>query len=333
MNQQALQDELETTSRRRFMSSICTSVAAGYATVAVGALGCSTDKKGPQFKTDLVVGQRGLSEGRFQKPRAIAIDPKTQQLYVIDKTARIQVFDADGVYLRGWETPMIEQGKPTGISIDVDGTILVADTHYFRFLFYTPNGELLEEKTIGGINGPDPGQFAFVTDIVRAKTGEYILGEYGEFDRIYKYSSDGKYITRFGQSGEEPLQFRRPQSLAIDEQGLLWIADDCNHRIQVLDWRGEHPELVKVFGSEGADAGQLKHPRSIALTQGHVIVSEYGNHRVQKFDRDGNSVAIWGSVGRGLGELIDPWAIAVDALERVYVVDSGNNRVQRFRFT
>jgi DNA-binding beta-propeller fold protein YncE len=333
MNQQAPQDEPETTSRRRFMSSICTSMSAGFAAGAFGSLGCSTDKKGPQFKTDLVVGQRGLSEGRFQKPRAIAIDPSTQQLYVIDKTARIQVFDADGTYLRGWETPMIEQGKPTGISIDLDGTILVADTHYFRFLFYTPNGELLENKTIGGINGPDPGQFAFVTDIVRAKSGEYILGEYGEFDRIYKYSSDGKYITRFGESGEEPLQFRRPQSLAIDEQGLLWVADDCNHRIQVLDWRGDRPELVKIFGTEGSEAGQLKHPRSIALTPGHVIVSEYGNHRVQKFDRDGNSIAIWGSVGRGIGELIDPWAVAVDTRERVYVVDSGNNRVQRFRFT
>ncbi|MCE3015014.1 MAG: hypothetical protein ACK56W_01730 [Pirellula sp.] len=333
MNPQAPLEVLEKTSRRRFMSLMCRTVSAGYAAVILGVLGCSTDRKGPYFKTELVVGQRGLSEGRFQKPRAIAIDPSSQQLYVIDKTARIQVFDADGTYLRGWVTPMIEQGKPTGISIDVDGTILVADTHYFRFLFYTPDGELLESKTIGGINGPDPGQFAFVTDIVRAKTGEYFLGEYGEFDRIYKYSSDGKYIARFGVSGEEPLQFRRPQSLAIDEQGFLWVADDCNHRIQVLDWRGDRPELVKVFGSEGADAGQLKHPRSIALTPGHVIVSEYGNHRVQKFDRDGNSVAIWGSVGRGLGELIDPWAVAVDSLERVYVVDSGNNRVQRFRFS
>ncbi|MEP6169545.1 MAG: hypothetical protein ABJ208_12650, partial [Rhodopirellula bahusiensis] len=48
---------------------------------------------------ELVWGRRGLSDGRFLKPRAMAIDPD-DQLYIVDTTGRIQVFDVDGQHLR-----------------------------------------------------------------------------------------------------------------------------------------------------------------------------------------------------------------------------------------
>ena len=42
-----------------------------------------------------VWGRRGISDGRLQKPRAMAID-RQDHLYIVDMTARIQVFDTDG---------------------------------------------------------------------------------------------------------------------------------------------------------------------------------------------------------------------------------------------
>lgn len=283
------------------------------------------------YRVDAIIGQRGMADGRFQKPRAIAID-RDNRCYVVDKTGRIQVFDEEGVFVRGWRTPEIEQGKPTGLSIDRDGSLIVADTHYFRFLFYTPAGELLEERTIGGIHGSGPGKFAFVTDAVRLPTGELIFGEYGEFDRIHKYSPDGEYLASLGEHGREPLQFSRPQSLSVDANGWLWVADACNHRVQVIDWMGNTPRCIRVFGEEGAGPGQFKYPYSLALYGEDVLVSEYGNHRVQRLDPNGKSLASWGQAGSKLGELNQPWAIAVDPQGRIYVVDSGNNRIQRFRF-
>lgn len=283
-------------------------------------------------KPDLIFGQTGLADGRFQKPRAIAIDQK-DQIFVLDKTGRVQMFDEFGKFIRGWRTPEIESGKPTGITIDVDGTVMVADTHYYRFLFYTTQGRRLEERTIGGSSGPDPGQFAFVTDIVRSPTGEYYCSEYGEFDRINKYSSDGQFIDRMGEHGTAPLQFSRPQSLAVDNDCLLWVADACNHRLQVIDWRDSKPRSVAVIGEQGKAPGQFQFPYGMILSKdGSVIVSEFENHRVQRLDRNGKSISIWGNAGRGPGELVWPWAIAEDSRNRVYVVDSGNNRVQRFRF-
>jgi DNA-binding beta-propeller fold protein YncE len=296
--------------------------------------GCVSNRSGNDGSADLVIGQRGLSDGRFQKPRVMAISP-ADEIYIIDKTARIQVFNLAGEFLRGWKTPEGANGKPTGASIDpVTGNLLVADTHYFRFLTYTPDGELLFDKTIGGVNGSEPGQFGWVTDIARAPDGTLYLAEYGEFDRIYKYSSDGQYIDRFGEHGDGPLQFSRPQTLAVDDDGLLWISDACNHRIQVVDWRDATPRSIAILGGEGTEPGQLMYPYGMKLiSENRVLVSEFGGHRVQCWRRDGTPISSWGMPGSAAGQLNQPWAVDTDSRGRVYVVDSGNNRVQRFSLT
>jgi hypothetical protein len=57
-------------------------------------------------RLEAVWGRLGTSEGRFQKPRAIAID-RHDHLYIVDMTARIQVLTTDGQFLRQWPTPII----------------------------------------------------------------------------------------------------------------------------------------------------------------------------------------------------------------------------------
>ena len=182
---------------------------------------------------------------------------------------------------------------------------MVADTHYYRVLTYTPKGELLTHATLGGTMGQGPGEFGFVTDVVRDAAGNYYVSEYGEFDRIQKFSPDGKFIAAMGRPWHRtPGQFMRPQHLEFDADGLLWVADACNHRIQVFDRRGK---LVKMWGTQGSEPGQLQYPYCLVLDgKGHVYVCEYGNHRVQKFTLDGKSVACWGSEGRKPGQLNQP---------------------------
>ncbi len=317
--------------RRAVLSSLC---AAGIlATLGMSFSGCLSQvsqSTTQDLEADLIWGRLGLSEGRFQKPRAMAIDAN-QEIYIVDKTGRIQVFDTEGQFLRLWNTPAIEMGKPTGLGIDRDGNLMVADTHYFRILFYTPEGELLKEKTIGGSLGPNVGQFAFVTDVVQDREGNFYISEYGEFDRIQKYSSTGEFICRFGESGNEPLQFSRPQSLGIDSVGNLWITDACNHRIQIVRCEGDRPELLGIIGSQGVEPGRLRYPYGMWLNdRDEAIVVEYGNHRIQKWSLDGQSLGVWGMVGKKAGQFLQPWAVVQDSKQRLFVLDTGNERVQRF---
>jgi DNA-binding beta-propeller fold protein YncE len=285
----------------------------------------------PPGKPDLVWGRRGLTDGRFQKPRAMAIDTQ-DQLYIVDMTGRIQVFTADGQFLRAWQTPQSANGKPCGLSFDRSGNLMVADTHYFRVLFYTPKGHQLEDQTIGGVCGQKPGEFNFVTDCVQDSQGNYYVAEYGEYDRIQKFSPDRQFLLQWGGHGDQPGQFSRPQSLAIDEQDHVWVADACNHRLQIFDATGRRAQLLQTWGSHGDQPGQLSYPYGLLLdAQGYVYVTEYGNHRVQKFSRDGTSLGLWGTHGRRPGEFYQPWALVQDSQRRLHVLDSYNHRVQRIR--
>ena len=60
------------------------------------------------------------------------------------------------------------------------------------------------------------------------------------------------------------------------------------------------------------------------------IVTDTGNHRIEKFDKEGNFITQWGGYGNGDGQFNFPYGIAVDARGSVFVVDSGNTRVQQF---
>ena len=53
-----------------------------------------------------------------------------------------------------------------------------------------------------------------------------------------------------------------------------------------------------------------------------------GNNLVQKFNSSGTWSLQWGGVGTGNGLFSNPTGIAIDGSNNVYVVDSGNNRVQ-----
>ncbi len=289
-------------------------------------LGCKRDEHAQIGRLVQVWGRSGVSDGRFQKPRAIAIDSR-DQIYIVDMTARIQVFDTSGRFLRKWQTPAWDVGKPAGLGTGRDGNLLVADTHYSRILVYSPQGRLL--RTIPMPETTDQGVFRLVRDVVQDSQGNYYASEAGEFDCIRKFSPQGQYQGQWGGRGSAPGEFSRPESLALDAQDHIWVADACNHRIQVFDPDGR---LLACWGRQGSAPGELYYPYDLVVTpDGFVYVCEYGNHRVQKFTIEGRSLGCWGREGRAEGELFNPWGLVQDGEGNIYVLDSNNHRVQVVR--
>jgi DNA-binding beta-propeller fold protein YncE len=318
-------------SRRQLLKS------AAIGTCALAA-GCIQSHQPQAGRLEKVWGVAGTLPGQFFRPRAVAID-KDDLLYIVDMTPQIQVFTGDGQFIRGWQTPHFEHGRPSGLACDNDGNLLVCDTHYFRVLAYTPQGKLLDDKTIGGTCGNGNGEFQFVTDAAQDAEGNYYVAQYGEYDRIQKFTPDRKFVLSWGEHGHELGQFLRPQKMVIDKSGLVWVTDACNHRIQVFDVRSGAAKVVKSWGQQGHEPGQLNFPYDILLDDaalagrdgGHVYLCEFGNHRVQKFTTEGQFVGSFGHNGRREGELDQPWGIACDSKHRMFVLDTYNHRVQRFR--
>jgi DNA-binding beta-propeller fold protein YncE len=115
-----------------------------------------------------------------------------------------------------------------------------------------------------------------------------------------------------------------------------------NHRIQKFDtstnvlpqllakWGGS-PEAGHASSPLAQEAGQLRSPWGITVDgAGDVYVSDTGNHRIEKFDKEGNFITQWGGFGNGKGQFNFPYGIAVDARGSVFAVDSGNTRVEQF---
>src|SRR5438309_4061624 len=112
--------------------------------------GCQHDEP------ELVWGRKGTQPGDLVRPRAVAIDAD-DHLYIVDFTARIQAFDRDGHFLDlCWTTPDYRNGRPSGLSIDRDGNLLVSDSHYHCWRIYSRDGK--ELRVYGGKAGSGPGR-------------------------------------------------------------------------------------------------------------------------------------------------------------------------------
>jgi pimeloyl-ACP methyl ester carboxylesterase len=94
-------------------------------------------------------------------------------------------------------------------------------------------------------------------------------------------------------------------------------------------------EFVRRWGSPGTGDGQLGESSfGIACDSlGFVYVADTSNHRIQKFTPEGEFVTKWGQYGYGNGEFRDPWSIAIDSRDFVYVHDTASSfapMVQKF---
>jgi DNA-binding beta-propeller fold protein YncE len=127
-----------------------------------------------------------------------------------------------------------------------------------------------------------------------------------------------------GCHGTQPLQFVCPQQVWVASDGVVFVADFGNRRVQLLS-----PDL-SFLGVIGA--GQLDGPLGVCANADIVVVSELESHRLSVFNRgDGALRARFGCRGSGDGQLCFPVGLCFTSHDRhVAVADSENDRVSVF---
>jgi len=295
------------------------------------------------LRVTVAFGEPGRASGQFVVPRAIDSDGKT--LWIVDKSGGVQHLDAEGKYLGRFTLDRHDKGFPCGITCGPDGLIYVADTHENRVSVWRPVGDGNAEMIDAwGTYGTGPGEFIYPTDVVVVAGADgvtperFYVAEYGGNDRISVFDGDHRFLFAIGHEGvgQTPgaVELRRPQSIEFDAiQRRLVVTDAINHRIGILELDGTPVRWIgRNGGGPGNALGEFAYPYGLELlTDGRALVAEYGNNRVQLVDLEsGAGLAIYGESGRGKGQLVTPWGVAVMG-ETAYVLDTGNARVQGFR--
>ena len=113
-------------------------------------------------------------------------------------------------------------------------------------------------------------------------------------------------------------EFNFCNGLCVSEDGLLYVCDTDNSRIQVLD---RDLQFVRCFGSRGAAPGQFNYPNTIDFdASGHIYMTDSWNHRIQCLTADGDPIRCIGREGSGPGEFTRPNILEVVGVH-IFVTD------------
>lgn len=247
---------------------------------------------------------------------------------------------------------------PNAVAVDDQGTVYVADTNNNCVRKVTAAGVV---STLAGSGAPGltdgPGataQFFQPVGIAVDAQGTVYVADTN--NNCIRTISPAGVVSTWAGAADQGLQngpaatarFWRPQGLALDQQGTLYVADSENERIRkitaqgvVSTLAGSGPSNVKFTAENFADgsgnAALFYNPSGVAVSgQGTVYVADYSNNRIRSISPAGVVATVAGTSTAGYADgdaaqakLFLPTDVAVDASGTLYVADWGNGCLRR----
>lgn len=221
----------------------------------------------------------------------------------------------------GDSTSKIQLKQARALSVDLSGSIYVADTGNNRILKFNNAGKLM--KTVGGF-GWEKEQFYLPYDIYASSALDIFVADYNNH-RIERYDKDLNYISSLysNENWAEQFQFGYPKAVASSIHGELFIIDAENVRLLKFNSFGE-PEMS--FGDFAEGKGRLLQPVQVAISpDDKIYVSDSQANKIIVFDYFGNYLT---EIGTNF--LKGPQGIFYSPMKLLFVVDQGNKRVVVF---
>jgi sugar lactone lactonase YvrE len=239
----------------------------------------------------------------------IARDKKTGLTWLIqrgDKADPVIAVDAKGRVVHSFGKGLYT--IPHAIRIDPQGHVWTVDAGSSKVIEYTRDGKQLLAIDVGGMPVRKNG-FAGTTDIAFAKGRIFISDGYANA-RIVEYKPDGTKVREWGSAGTGAGEFHLPHSIVVDENGVIYVADRENGRVEKFDldgkFLGEIADLGRTYSlalgaggtlwasmapldeATGAPGWIVEMDRATGKILGYVVVPEKGGLHTVELDGDGH---------------------------------------------
>jgi hypothetical protein len=192
----------------------------------------------------------------------VARDPKTGVTWLLqrgDKADPVIAIDKDGRVLHSFGKGLYK--IPHALRLDPQGNVWTVDAASSTVIKFSPAGEKLLQIDVGG--QPESARSAFrgTTDIAFAPKGRIFICDGYANARILEYTAGGKKVREWGSAGTGAGEFHLPHSIVADENGILYVADRENGRIEKFNldgkYLGEFPNLGRTYSLKLGANGTL----------------------------------------------------------------------------
>ena len=143
---------------------------------------------------------------------------------------------------------------------------------------------------------------------------------------VYVFDKNGNCLRKSIGEGSNREQFWYPNGISFLNDNEVLIADNGNNRIQRINI--QTGTVVKSFGKKGRQKGEFGNPIDVTVdNKERIVVTEWGNGRIQVMSKDGESIFTFGDKGP---EKLDGPTCCILNKNMFRVSDGGNNCIKAF---